>query len=105
VTAEETVAPGRAAPGPAALTCREFVELLYDYLLGGLGAQGTTVMNAHLAACPSCVAYLKTYEASIRMGRLALAPSDDPVPAEVPEALVRAVLAARRGRDTPPGAP
>lgn len=92
----EEVAPGRAAHGPAALTCREFVELLYDYLLGGLGAERTAAMNAHLAACPSCVAYLRSYEASIRMGRMALTPSDDPVPAEVPEALVRAVLAARR---------
>ena len=84
------------APGSVALSCREFVELLYEYLLGGLGAERTAEMNAHLAACPSCVAYLKTYEASIRMGRIALAPSDDPVPDEVPEALVRAVLAARR---------
>jgi anti-sigma factor RsiW len=96
VTAGEEVAPAPAAPAPAPLSCREFVELLYDYLLGGLGAERTAEMNAHLAACPSCVAYLKSYEASIRMGRLALAASDDPVPAEVPEALVRAVLAARR---------
>ena len=97
MTVAEEVAPGRSAPGSAPLTCREFVEVLYDYLLGGLGAERTAAMNAHLAACPSCVAYLKSYEASIRMGRLALAPSDDTVPAEVPEALVRAVLAARRG--------
>lgn len=89
-------APARAAPEPDALTCRDFVALLFDYLLGGLGSEGIAAMNAHLAACPSCVAYLKTYEASIRMGRLALAPSDDPVPEEVPEALVRAVLATRR---------
>ena len=97
MTLESEAPPGGAASGPAALTCRDFVGLLFDYLLGGLGAEGTAAMNAHLAACPSCVAYLKTYEASIRMGRLALAPSDDPVPEEVPEALVRAVLAARRG--------
>ena len=83
-------------PGPAVLTCREFVALLYDYLLGLLGAERTAEMNAHLATCPSCVAYLKTYEASIRMGRSALAPSDDPVPAGVPEELIQAVLAARR---------
>jgi anti-sigma factor RsiW len=91
VSVEEAVAPRSVA-----LSCREFVGLLYEYLLGGLGAERTAEMNAHLAACPSCVAYLKTYEASIRMGRMALAPSDDPVPDEVPEALVRAVLAARR---------
>ena len=91
MSAEEPLAPGRAL-----LTCREFVELLYDYLLGLLGAERTAELNAHLATCPSCVAYLKTYEASIRMGRMALAASDDPVPAEVPEALIQAVLAARR---------
>ena len=96
MSSQEAVAPEPAGPGRAALTCREFVELLYDYLLGGLGPERTAAMNSHLAACPSCVAYLKTYEASIRMGRMALAPSDDPVPAEVPDALVRAVLSARR---------
>lgn len=78
------------------ITCRELVAGLHDYLLGALGAEATARINQHLAACPSCVAYLKTYEAAIRMGRLALDPTDDPVPAEVPEALVRAVLAARR---------
>jgi anti-sigma factor RsiW len=98
VIAGEEVAPPGVAAGPAALTCREFVDLLYDYLLGGLGAERTAAMNAHLAVCPSCVAYLKSYEASIRMGRLALGPSEGPVPAEVPEALVRAVLAARPPR-------
>jgi anti-sigma factor RsiW len=89
-------AGGAVARGPAALTCREFVELIYDYLLGALGPGRTAEMNAHLAACPSCVAYLKSYEASIRMGRAALAPSDDPVPDGVPEPLVRAVMNARR---------
>jgi anti-sigma factor RsiW len=72
------------------------VEFLYDYLIGGLGAERTADFNTHLAACPSCVAYMKTYEASIRMGRAAVAPSDETVPDEVPEALVRAILAARR---------
>ena len=96
MTAGEAVGSGPVAAGPASLSCREFVELLCDYLLLGLGPERTAAMNAHLAACPSCVAYLKSYEASIRMGRLALAPSDEPVPAEVPEALVQAVLALRR---------
>jgi anti-sigma factor RsiW len=79
------------------VTCREFVEFLYDYLLGGLGAEQTAAFNVHLAACPSCVAYMKTYAASVRMGRAALAPSEDPVPADVPEELVKAILEARKG--------
>lgn len=84
-----------ASPG-APVSCREFVAALYDYLLGALGPERTALLNAHLAACPSCVAYMKGYEASIRMGRAALEPSDAPVPEDVPEALVRAVLAVRR---------
>jgi anti-sigma factor RsiW len=79
----------------APVTCREFVEFLYDYLLGALDAERTAEFNVHLAACPSCVAYMKTYEASVRVGRAALAPSDEPIPPEVPDALVRAILATR----------
>lgn len=45
--------------------------------------------------CPSCVAYLKTYEQTIL---LASASGDDPVPGQVPESLVQAILAARTGR-------
>ena len=77
------------------MTCEEFVRFLFDYLVGELPNERRAQFNAHLAACPSCVAYMKTYEASIRLGRAALAPSEDPVPAEVPEALVQAILAAR----------
>ena len=77
------------------VTCREFVRFLYDYLILDLPSERRAEFNAHLAACPYCVAYMKTYEASIRWGRAALAPSDDPVPADVPEALVQAILAAR----------
>lgn len=78
------------------LTCREFVEFLDAYRAGQLPEARRGEFNAHLAACPSCVAYMKTYEASIEMGREALRSSDDSVPAAVPEALVQAILAARR---------
>jgi anti-sigma factor RsiW len=89
-------APDRGAGALAPLSCREFVALLHDYLLGALAAERTALMNEHLAACPSCVAYLKTYEAAIRMGRLALAATDEALPPEIPQALVRAVLEARK---------
>ena len=46
----------------------------------------------HLSVCPSCVNYLKTYEQTIILTKIA---GDDPVPAEVPESLVQAILAAR----------
>jgi hypothetical protein len=42
--------------------------------------------------CPSCVNYLKTYEQTIILTKIS---GDEPVPADVPESLVRAILAAR----------
>jgi anti-sigma factor RsiW len=93
VSAAEAAAPSGASAA-VLITCRELVELLHDYLLGVLEPARIARVNAHLAACPSCVAYLKSYEAAIRMGRLALAPTDEPLPPEVPAALVRALLAA-----------
>jgi hypothetical protein len=55
--------------------------------------------NNHLAGCPPCVTYMQTYQESVRLGRGALLASDGPVPDDVPEELVQAILAARsRGR-------
>jgi len=78
------------------VTCRELVEFLDDYLSGSLPEAQRASFNAHLAQCPSCVAYMKTYEASVRLGRAALTHSDDPVAKKAPERLIQAILAARR---------
>ncbi len=79
------------------ISCREFVAFLDDYLDGTLGEQRTLEFNSHLSGCPPCVAYLRTYRETIRLGRAVLVASDDPVPADVPELLVRAILAQRSG--------
>lgn len=78
------------------ITCREFVEFLDDYVSRVLPEAARMAFDAHLAACPSCVAYMKTYQATVRAGRAVLTPRETPVPADVPEELVRAVLAACR---------
>lgn len=77
------------------MTCREFVAFLDDYLGGVLPEEERARFNAHLAACASCVAYMKTYQAAVEMGRAVLRRSEEPVPAGVPEELVRAILASR----------
>ena len=46
-----------------------------------------------MAACPSCVDYLKTYEKTVILAKSC---ADDPVPDEVPESLVQAILEARK---------
>ena len=78
------------------VTCRDFVDFLDDYLSGSLPEDRRAEFNAHLAQCPSCVAYMKTYRASIELGRAVLTRSEEAVPEEVPEELVRAILAARK---------
>jgi len=47
----------------------------------------------HLAACPPCQAYLDTYDKTVELAKQS--GGDDPVPAEVPESLIAAILAAR----------
>ena len=78
------------------MTCRELVEFLSAYLAGELAAGEQARFDGHLAECPDCVRYLRSYEETMALAKGAFAHPDDPVPADVPEELVRAILAARR---------
>ena len=78
------------------ISCKHFLEFLMEYLDGTLSQAQRDEFDLHMAMCPSCVAYLKTYREAVKMGREALRPSDEPVPPDVPEDLVKAILAARR---------
>jgi len=49
------------------LSCRELVEFLDDYLAHALAGDALARFEKHLSDCPPCVAYLRTYEQSIRM--------------------------------------
>ena len=77
------------------MTCRELVEFLMSYMDEELAADQREVFEAHLTVCPPCKDYLETYRDTIRIGRVACREEDDAVPEDVPEALVRAILAAR----------
>jgi anti-sigma factor RsiW len=50
----------------AALTCREFVELVTDYLEEALPPEDRVRFEAHLAVCPGCHTYLHQMEQTIR---------------------------------------
>ena len=77
------------------MTCRELVEFLADYLAGQLAPEVRRVFEIHLGDCPECATYLRGYADAIRLAR-ASAEADDAVLAEVPERLVRAIVAARQ---------
>ena len=78
------------------MTCRELVEFLMDYLDGQLSGPERMCFEEHLEECPDCVAYLATYRKAIRLGKEACTAGNDSIPTDVPEELVRAILAARR---------
>ena len=77
------------------LTCREFAEFLMAYEDGELSAAERARFDAHLAECPDCVAYLRSYRATVALGRKAFEDEDADAGTQAPEDLVRAVLAAR----------
>lgn len=71
--------PGVRAGGPAAmrapdeldLACRDVVELLSDYLDGGLDPPLAAAVERHLALCPACIGYLRQLRQTIGLlGRL-----------------------------------
>lgn len=78
------------------MTCREVNEFLGAYLDQELEAEERGEFERHLGRCPACVAYLENYRETIRLGRAALVESDPPEGGEVPEDLVRAILASRK---------
>ena len=75
------------------MTCRECAEFLADYVGGELPAEQLAVFERHLKACSNCDEYMRQYKATILAERVACADPD--AEADVPEALIRAILAAR----------
>jgi anti-sigma factor RsiW len=55
-----------------ALTCRELVELVTDYLDGALPAAERNSFEAHMATCPGCEIYVKQFRPTITTTRRTL---------------------------------
>ena len=47
------------------MTCREFVEIVTEYLEGALSAERRASLHAHIDECGGCSAYLKQMEQTI----------------------------------------
>jgi anti-sigma factor RsiW len=74
------------------MACASGVELLMDYLEGVLPADVRSALDAHVAGCPRCVAFIASYRETPRLLREATA---TPLPADVQMSL-RAFLHAQR---------
>ena len=82
------------------MTCREFADFIADYLAGELPSESRGAFEHHLRLCVNCQKYLAGYRATVTLGQRAFVDDDEAVPAEVPEELVEAILAAK-GRQRP----
>ncbi len=77
------------------MTCREFEAFVQRYLDDELPAAQRRMFEWHIRLCRECRDYLRAYERSVEIGRALLSGPDEPVPPDVPEDLVKAILSAR----------
>jgi len=82
------------------MTCRETIEFLMDFLDHDLPAAQRAAFESHLAACPPCVEFLRSYEQTRDLECRCF--QDEQPPVGVPEALVQAILSAKRAADAKP---
>jgi hypothetical protein len=72
---------------PSALSCKDLVELVTEFLEGTLPRDERTRFEMHVAACAGCGAYLRQMRDTLRVtGRL----TEDALPARAQEDLLRA---------------
>lgn len=74
------------------IACASGVELLMDYLEGVLPPDQRAALDAHVAGCPRCVAFLSSYRETPRLLREATAAT---LPSDI-QASLRAFLRAQR---------
>jgi anti-sigma factor RsiW len=88
----------RAASAPRSwpVTCREFADFMMDYRSGDLSSERRAHFEHHLSLCTNCRKYLTSYEETVKLGKRAFDDGDAALPLDVPEELVKAILAARR---------
>ncbi len=80
--------------GTTAMKCRELADFLMDYVGGELPAEVRETFEQHLTKCHNCHEYLVEYEGAVRAGKIACTSADAEVPDDVPEDLVKAIMAA-----------
>jgi anti-sigma factor RsiW len=72
---------------PTALSCKQLVELVTEFLEGTMAPSERTRFEMHIAACSGCAAYLRQMRDVLRLtGHL----SEDALPERAQEELLRA---------------
>jgi anti-sigma factor RsiW len=73
------------------------VDFLMAYIDQDLAPDVRRTFEDHIHECPPCLAYLESYRETVRLGKSLCADPEGAAPDDVPEELVRAILASRKG--------
>jgi len=68
---------------------------MMDYLSDELSIESRAAFESHLSLCIDCRRYFASYQETVKLGKRAFEDVDTDVPSQVPEELVKAILAAR----------
>jgi anti-sigma factor RsiW len=77
------------------VNCSSGVELLMEYMEGTLAPDVRAAIDAHVASCPRCVAFVASYQETPRILRDATAFE---MPADLEASLLAALRARRSGQ-------
>ncbi len=80
---------------PMMISCREFEGFLIDYFEGSLPKRQRLVFEMHLKLCRECREYLVAFERALEVSKRVFAGLDEPLPTDVPDDLIRAIMDAR----------
>ena len=80
---------------PMMISCREFEGFVIAYFEGELPRRQKAIFELHLKVCRECRDYLAAYRRTIEVSKRAFDRPDSNVPEEVPEDLIKAIMAAR----------
>ncbi len=81
---------------PEEIVCREFVELVTDFLDGALPEERVELVEEHLIMCDWCLTYLRQFEETVRA--LPATPEAEAVAPETHAALLGAFREWTAGR-------
>jgi anti-sigma factor RsiW len=83
---------------PGQITCAEFETFIQDYYEGELPPEQIELFERHLSLCPQCRASYLGYRRSIELGQRLFADAAAPLPDDVPDHIVAAVVSAMKSR-------
>lgn len=83
---------------PGQISCAQFEQFMLDYHDGSLPEAQRELFERHMKLCGQCRASLRGYVRSIELGQKLFETEQGPLPDEVPDHIVTAVVAAMNAR-------